>query len=95
MRRLATLRGKGAGDILGGPLGSPRNYVHLDEFYRRGLARGLDLHQQHERGFPHGGLVEEIHGPSRPPPHACPVPQNACLPFTPRGPVFRVRRSGM
>ncbi len=39
MRRLATLRGKGVGDILGGPLGPPRDYVDLDEFYRRGLAR--------------------------------------------------------
>jgi predicted metal-dependent peptidase len=67
MRRLATLRGKGAGDILGGPLGSARDYVDLDEFYRRGLARGLDLHQQHERGFLPGGLVEEIRALSHPP----------------------------
>ncbi|MGW3812695.1 vWA domain-containing protein [Streptomyces sp. NPDC005046] len=67
MRRLATLRGKGAGDILGGPLGSPRDYVDLDEFYRRGLARGLDLHQQQERGFLPGGLVEEIRALSQPP----------------------------
>jgi predicted metal-dependent peptidase len=67
MRRLATLRGKGAGDILGGPLGSPRDYVDLDEFYRRGLARGLDLHQQQERGFLPGGLVEEIRALSHPP----------------------------
>ncbi|MER6211364.1 DUF2201 family putative metallopeptidase [Streptomyces sp. NPDC001642] len=67
MRRLATLRGKGAGDILGGPLGSPRDYVDLDEFYRRGLARGLDLHRQHERGFLPGGLIEEIRTLSHPP----------------------------
>lgn len=67
MRRLATLRGKGAGDILGGPLGAPRDYVDLDEFYRRGLARGLDLHQRHERGFLPGGLVEEIRALSHPP----------------------------
>ncbi|MFF4787607.1 vWA domain-containing protein [Streptomyces griseorubiginosus] len=67
MRRLATLRGKGVGDILGGPLGSPRDYVDLDEFYRRGLARGLDLHQQQERGFLPGGLVEEIRALSHPP----------------------------
>jgi predicted metal-dependent peptidase len=67
MRRLSTLRGRGTGDILGGPLGSPRDYVDLDEFYRRGLARGLDLHQQQERGFLPGGLVEEIRALSHPP----------------------------
>ncbi|WP_330308627.1 MULTISPECIES: DUF2201 family putative metallopeptidase [unclassified Streptomyces] len=67
MRRLSTLRGKGAGDILGGPLGSPRDYVDLDEFYRRGLGQGLDLHQQLERGFLPGGLVEEIRALSHPP----------------------------
>ncbi|MGW7042096.1 vWA domain-containing protein [Streptomyces avermitilis] len=67
MRRLSTLRGKGAGDILGAPLGSPRDYVDLDEFYRRGLSRGFDLHQQQERGFLPGGLVEEIRALSHPP----------------------------
>lgn len=67
MRRLSTLRGKGAGDILGGPLGEPRDHVDLDAFYRRGLARGLDLHQQQERGFLPGGLIEEIRALSQPP----------------------------
>lgn len=67
MRRLSTLRGKGAGDILGGPIGSPRDYVDLDELYRRGLSRGLDLHQHQERGFLPGGLVEEIRALSQPP----------------------------
>lgn len=67
MRRLSTLRGKGTGDILGGPIGSPRDYVDLDELYRRGLARGLDLHQHQERGFLPGGLVEEIRALSHPP----------------------------
>ncbi|MFD6926004.1 hypothetical protein ACFV99_38105 [Streptomyces sp. NPDC059944] len=67
MRRLSTLRGRGAGDILGGPLGEPRDHVDLDAFYRRGLARGLDLHQQQERGFLPGGLVEEIRALSQPP----------------------------
>ncbi|MER8224205.1 hypothetical protein ABTZ58_27180 [Streptomyces sp. NPDC094143] len=66
-RRPATLRGKGVGDILGGPLGSPRDYVDLDAFYRRGLAQGLDLHQRQERGFLPGGLVEEIRALSHPP----------------------------
>ncbi|MFF4549400.1 hypothetical protein ACFY1J_35120, partial [Streptomyces sp. NPDC001406] len=67
MRRLATLRGKGLGDMLGDPLGPPRDYVDLDEFYRRGLSRGLDLHQTQERGFLPGGLVEEIRALSHPP----------------------------
>ncbi|WP_371668271.1 hypothetical protein OG985_11805 [Streptomyces sp. NBC_00289] len=67
MRRLATLRGKGLGDVLGGPLGAPGPYVDLDEFYRRGLARGLDLHEHQERGFLPGGLVEEIRALSHPP----------------------------
>ncbi|NEB05428.1 hypothetical protein [Streptomyces sp. SID13726] len=66
-RRLATLRGKGVGDILGGPLGSPRDHVDLDEFYRRGLCQGLDLHQQKDRGHLPGGLVEEIRALSHPP----------------------------
>ncbi|MFE0516329.1 hypothetical protein [Streptomyces sp. NPDC058964] len=67
MRRLATLRGKGLGDLLGAPLGPPGDYADLDEFYRRGLSRGLDLHQQQERGFLPGGLVEEIRALSHPP----------------------------
>ncbi len=67
MRRLATLRGKGAGDVLGAPLGPPGDYVDLDGFYRRGLAQGLDLHQRQERGYLPGGLVEEIRALSHPP----------------------------
>ncbi len=67
MRRLSTLRGKGACDVLGALLGSPRDYVDLDEFYRRGLGQGLNLHQQHERGHLPGGLVEEIRALNHPP----------------------------
>ncbi|MEU3614560.1 hypothetical protein ABZ725_19875 [Streptomyces sp. NPDC006872] len=67
MRRLATLRGKGLGDILGAPIGPPGDHVDLDGFYRRGLAQGLDLHQRQERGFLPGGLVEEIRALSHPP----------------------------
>ncbi|WP_251095610.1 hypothetical protein [Streptomyces sp. Caat 7-52] len=67
MRRLATLRGKGVGDVLGGPLRPAGDYVDLDEFYRRGLAHGLDLHRAQERGFLPGGLVEEIRALSHPP----------------------------
>ncbi|MCL6669043.1 hypothetical protein M8J74_11570 [Streptomyces panaciradicis] len=67
MRRLATLRGKGVGDVLGAPLGPPGTHVDLDEFYRRGLGQGLDLHQRQERGYLPGGLVEEIRALSQPP----------------------------
>ncbi|MFV0132727.1 DUF2201 family putative metallopeptidase [Streptomyces sp. HMX87] len=67
MRRLSTLRGKGVGDVLGAPLGVPRDHCDLDGFYRRGLAQGLDLHQRQERGFLPGGLVEEIRALSHPP----------------------------
>ncbi|MEV3860880.1 hypothetical protein AB0J38_42050 [Streptomyces sp. NPDC050095] len=66
-RRLATLRGKGRGDILGEPLGPVRDFVDLDEFYRRGLAQGLDLHHQQERGLLPLGLVEEIRALAHPP----------------------------
>ncbi|MBT2415347.1 hypothetical protein J7I94_33255 [Streptomyces sp. ISL-12] len=66
-RRLATPRGKGACDVLGAPLGPPRDHVDLDEFYRRGLTQGLDLHQGQQRGFLPGGLVEEIRALSHPP----------------------------
>lgn len=70
LRRLATLRGKGLGDVLGAPL--PRAgeaapaWVDLDEFYRRGLLQGFDLHRR-ERGFLPAGLVEEIQALSHPP----------------------------
>jgi predicted metal-dependent peptidase len=68
MRRLATLAGKGRGDILGTPLRSPGDYVDLDEFYRRGLTQGLELHQQGQpRGLLPAGLVEEIRALSHPP----------------------------
>ncbi|MFF7982945.1 hypothetical protein ACFZDK_28155 [Streptomyces sp. NPDC007901] len=67
MRRLATLRGKGRGDVLGAPIRPPGAYVDLDEFYRRGLGNGLDLHQTQDRGFLPGGLVEEIRALSHPP----------------------------
>ncbi|MFF3935960.1 vWA domain-containing protein [Streptomyces phaeofaciens] len=67
MRRLATLRGRGAGDILGTPLSPPRDHVDLDGLYRRGLARGFDLHERQERGYLPGGLVEEIRALAHPP----------------------------
>lgn len=69
MRRLATPRGKGAGDILGGPLphGEPRPYADLDDFYRRGLVHGFDLHVYGERGLLPAGLVQEIRALAHPP----------------------------
>ncbi|MET9800604.1 hypothetical protein [Streptomyces sp. NPDC006368] len=68
MRRLATLRGKGTGDILGEPLGGrPGDYVDLDEFYRRGLVQGFDLHVSGERGLLPAGLVQAIRALAHPP----------------------------
>lgn len=69
MRRLATLRGKGRGDILGEPLphpGTPAEHVDLDDFYRRGLLQGFDLHDR-TRGTLPAGLVEEIEALAHPP----------------------------
>jgi predicted metal-dependent peptidase len=68
-RRLATLRGKGAGDILGEPLphAAARPYTDLDDFYRRGLSQGFVLHQYGERGLLPAGLVEEIRALAHPP----------------------------
>ncbi|NGO77278.1 hypothetical protein G6045_16665 [Streptomyces sp. YC504] len=67
IRRLATLRGKGLGDVLGEPITGPAHHVDLDEYYRRGLAQGFDLHQARERGTLPAGLVEEIKALSQPP----------------------------
>lgn len=66
-RRLATLRGKGRGDIIGAPLRPVRDHADLDAFYRRALAQGLDLHQARGRGLLPAGLVEEIRALSHPP----------------------------
>lgn len=69
MRRLATLRGKGRGDILGEALPHPGSgpYTDLDEFYRRGLVQGFDLHEHGERGLLPAGLIEEIRALAHPP----------------------------
>ncbi|MFI6348089.1 hypothetical protein [Streptomyces sp. NPDC050560] len=68
MRRLATLRGKGLGDVLGAPLArAPRDYVDLDDFYRRALVNGFEMHGRQERGLLPSGLVDEIRALSHPP----------------------------
>ncbi|MCX4696020.1 hypothetical protein [Streptomyces sp. NBC_01408] len=69
MRRLATLRGKGLGDILGEPLPHAGScpYTDLDEFYRRALVQGFDLHAYGERGLLPAGLVQEIRALAHPP----------------------------
>ncbi|MFE2548986.1 hypothetical protein ACFXGI_10630 [Streptomyces sp. NPDC059355] len=68
-RRLSTLRGKGLGDILGEPLTHSGSgpYTDLDEFYRRGLLQGFDLHGYGERGLLPAGLVQEIRALAHPP----------------------------
>ncbi|MFE9632553.1 hypothetical protein [Streptomyces sp. NPDC006463] len=69
MRRLATLRGKGLGDILGEPLPHPGScpYTDLDDFYRRGLVQGFDLHEAGQRGLLPAGLIQEIRALAHPP----------------------------
>jgi predicted metal-dependent peptidase len=67
LRRLATLAGTNRPDVLGAPLGPPRDYVDLDEFYRRGLLQGFALHERDRRGTVPAGLVEEIRALAQPP----------------------------
>jgi predicted metal-dependent peptidase len=69
-RRLATLRGIGASDIL--VRGTPDwrasgNGTTLDEFYRRCLSQGLLTHQGQGHGFLPAGLIEEIQALHVPP----------------------------
>lgn len=69
-RKLATLRGVGLCDVLGGEtaawwaLGAG---LRLDEFYRRALANGFEHHCRVGRGYLPAGLVEEINALSQPP----------------------------
>ncbi|MFJ9950850.1 hypothetical protein [Kitasatospora sp. NPDC091207] len=67
VRRLATLAGKNRPDILDEPVPHGRGgYVDLDDFYRRGLQQGFDLHRR-ARGLLPAGLVEEIRALAHPP----------------------------
>ncbi|MFI6480564.1 hypothetical protein ACIBH1_21745 [Nonomuraea sp. NPDC050663] len=70
LRKLATLRGRGLGDVLGHPLphtGAPGRYVDLDEFYRRALGTGLSYHHSTGRGLLPSGLEQEIRALDQPP----------------------------
>jgi len=65
-RKVATLRGAGLGDLLGGDRAEQAS-TDLDAFYRRCLAQGLQYHQEAARGSLPAGLVEEIRALSQPP----------------------------
>ncbi len=70
-RRIATLRGAGAPDVLEPGHGSgdtPWGTASLDDIVRGALRRGLDLHRRQGRGDLPGGLVEEIDAVLHPPP---------------------------
>jgi predicted metal-dependent peptidase len=70
MRKLATLRGQGAGDMLGEPLpwaGRRDGGVDLDEYCRRALLTGYAYHQSSGRGLLPSGLVAEIRVLEQPP----------------------------
>jgi len=70
LRKLATLRGTGLGDVLGEPLpyaGRPGQGVDLDDFYRRALLDGYAYHQREGRGHLPAGLVAEIQVLQQPP----------------------------
>ncbi|WP_020523967.1 vWA domain-containing protein [Catelliglobosispora koreensis] len=68
-RKLATLRGRGLGDMISGARGDERQRGgDLDDFYRRALLGGLSYHEQSGRGLLPSGLVEEIRVLEHPPP---------------------------
>ncbi|SDT60517.1 vWA domain-containing protein [Actinoplanes derwentensis] len=70
MRKLSTLRGQGAGDMLGEALpwaGRRSGGVDLDEYCRRSLLTGFAYHQSSGRGLLPSGLVAEIRVLEQPP----------------------------
>lgn len=70
LNKARTLRGQGKVDVLGDRPAAWWNGpgLDLDEFYRRALAEGLELHASGpERGFLPGDLVEEIRALQHPP----------------------------
>ncbi|MFC8382434.1 hypothetical protein [Nocardia sp. NPDC057272] len=70
LRKLATLRGRGLGDVLGEPLahpGSAGRYVDLDEYYRSALTTGLAYHTDSGRGYVPAALEQAIRALDQPP----------------------------
>jgi predicted metal-dependent peptidase len=69
MRRRATFRDTGKGDMLDGPpeWWSRGAGVELDDFYRSALAQGLANHHTARRGLLPAGLEEEIRAQTQPP----------------------------
>jgi predicted metal-dependent peptidase len=67
LRRIATLRGRGLGDILTEPVHRAGDPVALDDFYRRALTLGLSNHESYQRGLLPAGLLDEIAVLSQPP----------------------------
>jgi predicted metal-dependent peptidase len=70
LRKLATLRGRGLGDVLTEPLprpGESAGAVDLDDFYRRALLAGRIYHENNGRGLLPAGLAEEIRALEQPP----------------------------
>ncbi|MET7769870.1 hypothetical protein [Nocardia sp. NPDC005366] len=70
LRKLATLRGRGRGDVLGEPLprpGRPGRYVDLDDYYRDALVTGLAYHHNSGRGTVPAALEQAIRALDQPP----------------------------
>ncbi|TMR92017.1 DUF2201 family putative metallopeptidase [Nonomuraea basaltis] len=67
IRKLATLRGRGLGDVLDRPPRRAGGYVDLDDYYRNALCTGLAYHQSSGRGFLPAGLEQEIRALDQPP----------------------------
>ena len=67
MRKLATRRGRGIGDVIDRPPRPARGCVDLDEYYRGALRTGLARHQGNGRGLVPAGLEREIRALDQPP----------------------------